>query len=80
MLIETQKKKITNTVWKESLGRRDLLKLVTKEDFAEVAHRKHIEHVGNNSAITTYIAFAEMMTGSAGQQKMMRRPFAGCVQ
>ena len=46
-------------VWKESLGRRDLLKLVTKEDFAEVAHRKHIEHVGNNFSITTYIAFAQ---------------------
>ena len=30
----------------------------TKEYFAEVAHSKHIEHIGDISAITTYIAFA----------------------
>ena len=57
-MIEFRIKKINKVICKESLGRKELLKMETNEYFAEVAHSKHIEHIGDISAITTYIAFA----------------------
>ena len=73
-MIEARRKKINKVFWKESLRRKELLELETKEDFAEVAHRKHIEHLGDISAITFMLPLPKKLTGSAGQQKMMRRP------
>ena len=51
-MIETQKKKITNTVWKESLGRKELLEMKTNKDFTKIARR---EHVGDISAESIYM-------------------------
>jgi hypothetical protein len=43
LFIEAISKKVVRSDWKEHVKKSELLKLETKEDFAEFVHKKHLE-------------------------------------